>query len=90
MKVSIFLISFLSMYRLGSKPFTSPAMREAKREASKRVMGPRPQRPAVSASQFSALPIASGETRPTPVTATRRGVENRGIGFQFFEEFFSM
>src|SRR5262245_52445968 len=83
MKVSIFLISFLSMYRDGSNPFTSPAMREVKREASNRVMGPRPQRPAVSASQFSALPIPSGETRPTPVTATRRGVDKRGMELVF-------
>ena len=31
-----------SMYSDGSKPFTSPAMREVKREASKRVIGPMP------------------------------------------------
>src|SRR5262245_28301324 len=79
MKVSIFLISFLSMKRPGSNPLTSPAMRLLKREASNRVMGPSPERPAVRASQFSALPTPSGDTRPTPVTATRRGEEERGM-----------
>ncbi len=80
MNVSIFLISFFSMYRAGSKPLTSPAMREVKADASKRVMGPMPLLPARRADQFSALPMPSGEIRPTPVTATRRGDERRGMG----------
>src|SRR5438309_1864722 len=79
MKVSIFLISFRAMKREGSKPLTSAAMRQVKAEASKRVMGPAPLRPASSASQLDAFPMARGETRPTPVTATRRGDEKRGI-----------
>src|SRR5262245_47152495 len=83
MKMSIFLISFFSMYSEGSNPFTSPAMRQANREASKRVMGPRPERPAVSPSQFSRFPTPSGETRPTPVMATRRGEERRGMELVF-------
>src|SRR3954464_14458288 len=56
-------------------------MRQASREASNRVIGPTPLRPARRASQFSAFPVPSGETMPTPVTATRRGEESRGISF---------
>src|SRR5512143_3723990 len=80
MKMSIFLISFFSMNRPGSNPFTSPAMRAVNADASKRVIGPIPLFPAVRAVQFSALPIPSGETMPTPVMATRRGEDRRGIG----------
>src|SRR5262245_25941588 len=79
MKVSIFLISFFSTKREGSKPFTSPAMRLATGLASNRVIGPTPLFPASNASQLAALPTPSGDTRPTPVTATRRGAEARGM-----------
>src|SRR6476659_5211635 len=71
MKTSIFLTSFLSTNCNGSKPFTSPAIRAENWEASNRVIGPIPLRPAQSASQFASVPIASGDTRPTPVTTTR-------------------
>src|SRR6266852_3191766 len=54
-------------------------MREEKAEGSKRVIGPMPFLPARSPSQLTALPIPRGETRPTPVTATRREDEERGI-----------
>src|ERR1700693_747578 len=81
MKVSIFLISFFSMKREGSNPLTSAAMRQVNGEASKRVMGPTPLLPASSASQLGPLPIASGDTRPSPVTATRRGEEKPGMTF---------
>src|SRR6185295_15701177 len=79
MKVSIFLISFFSMKREGSKPLTSAAIRHVKGEASNRVIGPMPFRPASNASQLGTFPTARGDTRPSPVTATRRGDEKRGM-----------
>src|SRR5512144_304323 len=82
MKVSIFLISFFGTKREGSKPLTSAAMRQLKGEGSKRVIGPPPFLPERSASQLAAFPIPTGDTRPIPVTATRRGAEKRGMGFQ--------
>ena len=71
MKTSIFLTSFLSMNCSGSKSLTSPAMRAENCDASNRVIGPMPLRPAQSASQFASVPMPSGDTRPTPVTTTR-------------------
>ena len=71
MKTSIFLTSFFSMNRSGSKPLTSPAIRAENCDASKRVIGPMPLCPAHSASQFASVPMPSGDTRPTPVTTTR-------------------
>src|SRR5690606_23544633 len=55
-----------------SKSRTSPAMRTGKPEASKRVIGPMPGRPATIASQAAGTPIPTGETMPRPVTTTRR------------------
>jgi hypothetical protein len=77
MKVSIFLISFFGTKREGSKPLTSAAIRQAKGDGSNRVIGPTPFAPARRASQLAAFPIPTGETRPIPVTATRRGEEKR-------------
>ena len=54
-------------------------MRLVKADGSKRVMGPMPFLPARSPAQLTALPIPRGETSPTPVTATRREDEKRGI-----------
>ncbi len=71
MKMSIFLTSFFSTKPRGSKPFTSPAIWAAWAVASKRVMRPMPLRPAVSARQFSSVPMPSGDTSPMPVTTTR-------------------
>src|SRR5574342_865370 len=72
MKRSFRRASFFSMKRSGSKPFTSPAMRVGKVEASKRVMGPMPLRPATIAFQDSSTPIPTGLSRPSPVITTRR------------------
>src|SRR5438105_5328380 len=71
MKTSIFLTSFLSTNCSGSNALTSPAIRAECCDASKRVMGPIPLRPAQSASQFACVPMASGDTSPTPDTTTR-------------------
>ncbi len=72
MKRSFRRASFRSMNFSGSKPFTSPAMRVGKVEASNRVMGPMPLLPATSALQDSSTPMPTGETSPSPVTTTRR------------------
>src|SRR3954467_1764059 len=72
MKMSIFLTSFFSMNASGSKPLTSPAMRVANCVASNLVIVPMPLVPAVSAAQFASVPIPSDDTRPIPVTTTRR------------------
>src|SRR5437899_5528279 len=64
--------SFLSMKLAGSNPFTSPAMRQGKSLASKRVIGPTPLLPAIAASHVCWVPMPSGVTRPMPVTTTLR------------------
>src|SRR5437016_2097073 len=72
MKTSIFLTSFFSMYSSGSKPLTSPAICVANCAASNFVMVSTPLRPAVSPAQLASVPIPSDDTRPMPVTTTRR------------------
>src|SRR5262245_40082721 len=72
MKASIFLTSFFSMNCSASKPRTSPAICVAKPVVSKRVIGPMPLHPAASAFQFASVPMPSEDTRPRPVTTTRR------------------
>src|SRR5256885_7752616 len=72
MKTSIFLTSFFSMNCSGSKPRTSPAILVANCDASNFVMVWTPLRPASSAFQFSLVPMPSDDTRPMPVTTTRR------------------
>jgi hypothetical protein len=64
MKTSIFLTSFFSRNCSGSKPFTSPAMRQENCDASNRVIGPMPLRPAQSASQLAWVPTPSGRHQP--------------------------
>src|SRR5262249_3204152 len=68
----IFLTSFFSMYRNGSKPLTSPAMRQENAAASNCVIKAIPLCDVFRASQDSSVPTASGVTRPTPVTTTLR------------------
>src|SRR5262249_19294944 len=72
MKRSIFLTSFFSTHLSGSKPFTSQAKRELCWEASKRVMGAAPERPARREAHVSSVPMPRGDTSPTPVTTTLR------------------
>src|SRR4030095_8223293 len=50
---------------------TSPAIRAEYCDASKRVIGPMPLRPARMASQFACVPMASGDTTAPPVTTPR-------------------
>src|SRR6185503_17719813 len=72
MKTSIFLTSFFSMNCSGSNPRTSPAIWVANCEASNFVIVSTPLRPALSPAQFASVPIPSDDTRPMPVTTTRR------------------
>ena len=51
---------------------TSQAMSQARWLASKRVILPAPDCPAISRDQVSSTPQASGETMPSPVMTTRR------------------
>src|SRR5438105_2978448 len=86
MKMSIFLTSFFSMNASGSKRFTSPAMRLANCVASNFVIVPMPLRPAASAAQFASVPMPSDDTRPMPVTTTRRVLAMSllfGLGVRF-------
>src|SRR5712692_4516099 len=68
----IFLSSFFSAQRSGSKLRISPAMRQSNPLASNWVMGPMALRPACKLFQTSWVPIPEAQTRPTPVTTTRR------------------
>src|SRR5512141_1125376 len=72
MNGSIRLISFLSMNRSGSNPFTSAAMVVEKSFASNRVIGPTPDVPARIASHVLRTPTPRGGTAPSPVTTTLR------------------
>src|SRR6266516_6143425 len=56
------------MYLLGSKPLTSPAILTCKADASKAVMGPMPETPAVRLAQNSSTVRPIGLTTPRPVT----------------------
>ena len=64
MKRSFRRASFRSMNFVGSKPFTSPAMRVGKVDASNRVIGPMPLFPATSAAQDSSTPMPDGGDEP--------------------------
>src|SRR5437773_3916862 len=72
MKMSIFLTSFFSMNASGSNPFTSPAICVANCDASNLVIRLTPLQPALRACQLASFPIPSDDTRPMPVTTTRR------------------
>src|SRR5262245_6609215 len=74
MKRSIFLTSFLPTQSSGLNPFTSPAMRQANADESKRVIGPTPETPRTRASQLSRAPSPSGDTMPMPVITTRLAI----------------
>src|SRR6476646_825184 len=62
---------------VGSKPFTSAAMRMSKSDASNAVIGAAPDVPAVRACQYSGALLPIGVTAPTPVITARR---DSGIG----------
>jgi hypothetical protein len=57
---------------VGSNPRTSPAIFAVHKVASKRVIGPIPERPAFNPSQVAAALFPKGVTAPRPVTTTRR------------------
>src|SRR5215471_19853976 len=70
MKESIFLTSFLSNQRSGSKFLTSPAILVGNWVVSKRVIVEMPLRPSQRAFHVSSVPVPSAVTNPTPVTTT--------------------
>ncbi len=70
-KRSMRLACLAGMYFSGSKPLTSPAMREVYSEASKWVMGPMPDFPATRFSQLVARSLPRGVMAARPVTTTR-------------------
>src|SRR5260221_10467077 len=72
MKTSIFLTSFFSRNRSGSKLLTSLAICVANSDASNLVIVPTPLVPALSAAQLISVPMPSDDTRPMPVMTTRR------------------
>src|SRR5690606_737772 len=64
--------SLRSMYSSGSKPFTSHAKRTCWLLASNLVIGAAPDLPASRFAQLSSVVSPTGDTRPSPVTTTRR------------------
>src|SRR5690606_41256921 len=72
MNGSILRASFGDTHLVTSKSRTSPAIRVVKPVVSKCVIGPMPERPLMTPSQLLARSLPSGETRPRPVTTTRR------------------
>src|SRR5918994_2828547 len=71
-KRSYLRASFLSMYRMGSKPFTSQANLTESCEGSNLRIGAAPGVPARSADQVDSTSFPTCVTSPRPVTTTRR------------------
>src|SRR5262249_23765653 len=69
-KRSIRFASFRSMYRCGSKPGSSPAIRVEYSEQSKAVTAPSPEGPATIPAHVSSVVRPRGLTIPRPVTTT--------------------
>src|SRR5260370_25061524 len=79
----IFINSFFSSQRKGTKFLTSTAILQSSAAASKCRIGPTPLTPATRFFQLSSVPIPSAQTSPTPVTTTRRVTVFRLLtGFQ--------
>src|SRR5579872_5511557 len=72
MKRAIFLSSFFSTQFSGSKFLTSPAIWQSNALASNCVTRPTPLLPASRLRHTSSVPIPHPQTKPTPVTTTRR------------------
>src|SRR2546427_3514086 len=68
MKVSIERASLALMYDSTSNPLTSPAILQAKFEASNLVMRSMPDWPAKRLAQASPTVLPTGEMQPRPVT----------------------
>src|SRR5688572_6763708 len=82
MNVSMRLASLTDRYGATSKPFTSPAIWQARRAGSNFVMRVIPDLPARAFCQASATVLPMGQTMPRPVTATlRRDTSLLGVIF---------
>src|SRR5205809_6929060 len=71
MKESIFLTSFFSNQRSGSKFLTSAAIFVENCVVSNRDIVVTPLRPSQRPFHVSSVPVPSAVTKPTPVTTTR-------------------
>src|SRR3974390_3122272 len=69
--------SFAFMYLSSWKSFTSPAICEAKGDASKRLMRVMPGLAATMFPQACSSELPTGLTMPSPVTTTRRRLKSR-------------
>ena len=67
MNGSMVRASDLGIKSVGSKSLSSAAICTGRAEASNRVIGPTPQRPSISARQYSSTPMPTGVTAPMPV-----------------------
>ena len=76
MKRPIFLISFFSMKRAGSKCLISPAIRQLNAEASKDSMREMPLRPSSRAFHVCSVVSPIAVSSPTPVTTTLREIND--------------
>src|SRR5688572_18738091 len=74
MKVSMRRASFGDIYGATSKPFTSPAIWQARRAGSNLVMRVMPDWPASAFFHASSTVLPIGQMMPRPVTATLRRV----------------
>src|SRR5687767_652745 len=72
--------SFLSRYCSTSKSLTSPAKVVSWSVASKRVIGPMPDRPSTMPCQVDATSLPSGVISPMPVMTTRRSKKRLLVG----------
>src|SRR5512147_2159750 len=72
MNVSMCRASFAGRCAATSKPFTSPAIWQAKAAASKRVIRPIPDLPATRLLHASSTVFPTGQMMPSPVTTTLR------------------
>src|SRR5438128_577171 len=70
MNESIFLTSFFSNQRSGSKSLISAAILVENCVVSKRVIAVTPLRPSQRPFHVSSVPVPSAVTNPTPVTTT--------------------
>jgi hypothetical protein len=75
MKRPIFLISFFSMKRDGSKCLISPAIRQLKAAASNDSIRVIPQHPSISDCHVCAVVSPIAVSSPTPVTTTLREMD---------------
>src|SRR6185369_11679026 len=83
MKRSIFLTSFFSNQRSGSKFLTSAAILVENCVVSNREIVETPLRPSQRPCHVSSVPVPSAVTNPTPVTTTLRFCKIQPLNYDF-------